>query len=143
MAGLERDELLAALAQLDSEDETTIAAAGRAASALLAETGLTWPDVIVDAAALVAASNAGEADSAGDAASPANPAESQQAAANPQDAAALIEQLLARKNLFEGTRAELLAYKDDIAAGEFDDSDLAYLNALNVRVVKNSGKTGD
>ena len=46
----------------------------------------------------------------------------------------LIESLLARPNLFDGTRDELLGYKEDIAAGEFHPADSRYLRVLSKRL---------
>jgi hypothetical protein len=139
MADFDRDELLATLSRLSDSDDATAAAAGRAAVGLLADAGLGWPDIIIAAPALAEGAPEPEADAEAEAA-PATPAD---AAKNSEDALVLIEQLLARKSLYEGTRDDLLAYKEDIAAGEFDDADLAYLNALYARVVMGTVKTED
>jgi len=50
-------------------------------------------------------------------------------------ALALIDDLLAR-DISETAREELLGYKEDIAEGEFDGSDLKYLRALGARLTK-------
>ena len=47
---------------------------------------------------------------------------------------AAIERLLARDDIAEATREELEGYKDDLADGEFDESDRAYLRALEARI---------
>lgn len=49
---------------------------------------------------------------------------------------ALIERLLARRQLGEATREELKGYKEDIAEGDFDESDRKYLRALHARISK-------
>jgi hypothetical protein len=50
-------------------------------------------------------------------------------------ALALIDDLLAR-DISETAREELLGYREDIAEGEFDGSDLKYLRALGARLTK-------
>jgi hypothetical protein len=50
-------------------------------------------------------------------------------------ALALIDDLLAR-DISETAREELLGYREDIAEGEFDGSDLTYLRALGARLTK-------
>lgn len=132
MIDLDRAELLAALARLADPDEGADAA--RRAAAMVGDAGLDWPDIIVDEETLSALRSTRDTEPATDT--------SQQIdnAASAADAGLLIDQLLERDNLFEGTRAELEAYKDDLASGDFDESDLAYLNALYARVMmgKNS-----
>lgn len=135
MADLDRDELLAALSRLDDSDDASAAEAARAASTLLTESGLAWSDVIVPAAAIAALARPSAA--TGETATPSD------AAANTDDALVLIDKLLARDSLYEGTRDDLLAFKEDITEGTFDDSDLAYLNALYARVMSNSVGSGD
>lgn len=133
MAELDRDTLLEALSDIGSDDDATAAEAGRAATAQLLEAGLRWTDILVaDFATIQAPASASGAEDADATAAPASAAE------NADDALVLIEQLLARDNLYEGTRDELLAYKEDIAGGEFDDDDLTYLNALYARVTLNA-----
>ena len=132
MPDLDRDELLATLAKLADPDAGADAA--RRAVAMVGDAGLDWRDIIVDEQALAALAATGDTEPATD-----TPQQADQAA-SVADAALLIERLLERKNLYEGTRDELEAYKDDLASGDFDESDLAYLNALYARVMmgKNS-----
>jgi hypothetical protein len=134
MAALDRDALLAALSEIGSDDDATAAEAGRAVAALLGDSGLAWADILVpdfEAVTAATATFAGDGDTEGASEPAATVAE------NADDALVLIEQLLTRDNLYEGTRDELLAYKEDIAAGEFDGGDLTYLNALYARVTLN------
>jgi hypothetical protein len=49
---------------------------------------------------------------------------------------ALIERLLARRQLAEATREELAGYKEDIAEGELDEADRKYVRALHARISK-------
>lgn len=49
---------------------------------------------------------------------------------------ALIERMLARRQLAEATRDELTGYKEDIAEGEFDEADRKYVRALHGRLSK-------
>lgn len=48
----------------------------------------------------------------------------------------LIDKILAKRDVADATREELLAYKDDIAHGEFDLADRKYLQALEARISK-------
>ena len=137
MTDLDRDELLATLARLSDADDATAAEAGRAAAAMVAEAGLGWADVIVAPETLVEAEMTA---TPGVAAGPTAPFDS---ATNSADALVLIEHLLARESLYEGTRDELLAYKEDIASGEFGDDDMVYINALYARVVLGQVRKGD
>jgi len=50
-----------------------------------------------------------------------------------REALSLIIKLLAKPDLYEGTRQELEGYKEDIAAGEFTGADHKYLHALRAR----------
>lgn len=136
MAALDRDELLAHLSQLNDDDDATIAEAGRAAASLLAASGLDWPDVVLAPSALAAL------DATPPPVEAMTRAETPSVAKNNGDALLLIEHLLARDSLYEGTREDLVAYREDIAAGEFTGDDLAYLNALYARVVMGKVKPG-
>jgi hypothetical protein len=136
MAALDRDELLANLSHLNDDDDATVAEAGRAAASLLAASGLDWPDVVLSPAALATLAATAVPDDA------MAHAETPSAAKTSDDALLLIEHLLARDSLYEGTREDLVAYREDIAAGEFTDDDLAYLNALYARVVMGNVKPG-
>jgi hypothetical protein len=49
---------------------------------------------------------------------------------------ALIERLLAQRQLGEATREELKGYKEDIAEGDFEESDRKYLRTLHARISK-------
>jgi len=138
MAELDRADLLAALAKLDAADDSIVAEAGRSAASLLSDSGLDWSDIIVpqDTLTALAADDAAK--------EPAAPAATDIGTAQTtEEALVLIDRLLDRKTLFEGTRDDLLACKHDIAAGEFDASDLAYLNALYARVMAGGGEGGD
>lgn len=58
------------------------------------------------------------------------------AAADRQDSAELIDQLLGEFDLSDETRQDLLDLKQDIAAGEFTAMDRRYLDALRARLTK-------
>ena len=136
MAQLDRAELLAVLAKLADADDSVAAEAGRSAVTLITEANLDWSDIILPADALTAlADDTEQTDTVGDIGA------TVARAGNNTEALALIEQLLKRKTLYEGTRDELQAYKDDIANGEFENSDLAYLNALQARIMTGGGKS--
>ena len=140
MAVLDRAELLSALAKLADADDGVVAAAGRSAAGLIAGADLDWPDVIVPQDTLSAL---GVDDDDDDEEPVIGVTADFDKAATNDDALLLIGRLLERKNLYEGTREDLVAYKDDIAAGEFDASDLAYLNALSARIMAGNGKSGN
>lgn len=50
---------------------------------------------------------------------------------------ALIEKLLARRQIGEALRDELNGYKEDIAEGDFGEADRKYVRALRARLSKN------
>lgn len=137
MVELDRAGLVAALAKLSDPDDDAAVAAARDAAGIVADAGLDWADLIVPQDALTALTESAEVPVESDAA-----AEIDEAATN-EDAIVLIDRLLDRKNLYEGTREELLAYKQDIADGTFEPDDLAYLNALYARITMNKVRAED
>ncbi len=126
----QRDELLQALNRLGDPEDAAALAAARQAAELVGTAETSWDDLI---RAPLDDDEPGE--EAEDEAPATAPELNEQAASSAEnkEASALIEKLLAR-DLYEGTREELLAYQEDIAAGEFQADDLQYLRALDSRL---------
>lgn len=125
MTAPDRDRLIEALDRLGDSDDATALAAAREAAGAMKDAGLDWDDVLTlprDDEASVDATGTDEA--------PVAPV----AVGDNAEALSTIERLLARPGLFEGTREELLGYRADIAAGEFDAEDRRYLAALAARL---------
>lgn len=139
MADLDRAEFLSVLAQLANDDESKIIEAAQEAAMLVGDSGLDWSDLIITEEA-IASLHPDEPEV--EDSTPGTASDIQKAVTN-EDALVLIGRLLDRKNLYEGTREELLAYKDDIKANEFEADDLAYLNALYARVMSEQSKKGN
>ena len=53
-----------------------------------------------------------------------------------KESLALIARLLAKSDISKDMRAELQGYKEDIAEGEFEETDRKYLRALHARLTK-------
>jgi hypothetical protein len=134
--GLDRKELISLLETLGSDDDEEALAAARALSGKVAAAGASWDE-------LLAATDPGaETPEETESAEPARdlgelgdleslPADTD---AKNAESLALIEKLLARGAQTETLRQELEGYKQDIAAGEFTDSDHRYIRALCKRL---------
>lgn len=163
---IDRDELVALLARLGDDDDAAALRAAREAHARVAAAGLSWAALLAPADADDAAGDDGERDRAGAADEPADDsgddsggdsaddaddeaagdsgdeAGDEAGAAAPSDAGsdaeslALIDQLLARRDVSQELRDELDGYKADIAASEFTDADRRYLRAMHRRLSK-------
>jgi len=130
MTAPDRDRLIEALDRLGDPDDATALAAAREVAGAMAEGGLDWDDVL---ALPVEDDSAGD-EGAGDAAVTADTPAAPVAVGDNAEALKTIERLLARPGLFEGTRQELIGYRDDIASGEFGAEDRRYLAALAARL---------
>ena len=125
----QRAELLASLNALSAEGDEEALAAARNAARQVEELQTSWDALLADAADDVDEAEAEEPE-----APPAEEAETPTSKGEHKEALKLIDGLLARDKLLDATRDDLLAYKEDIAAGEFLASDLRYLKALNSRL---------
>lgn len=125
MTAPDRDRLIETLDRLGDPDDATALGAAREVSGAMKEAGLDWDDVL----ALPASTGIGD-DEAPTASTPADPV----AVGDNAEALRTIERLLARPGLFEGTRDELMGYRDDIASGEFGAEERRYLAALAARL---------
>lgn len=151
MSTIDRDALLQQLEALGDPDDATALAAARAAHAMVDASDSTWDDVLTPEGGPVAEFDLeeddddedvavdetddddgdGEDEAVDDEAEETPPADADLA-----EAKAIIGELLARKNLFEGTREELEDYKQDLADGELHPADVRYLRALKKRLSK-------
>lgn len=116
MTEIDRDEIVRLLQQLGEPDDSRVSAAARELSDRVNGAGLDWDDILILDLGRV-----------GSVAEPTT-------AAGNADVLSLIEGLLARADVSDSTRDELSGYKEDIAAGEFTDDDLRYLQALAARL---------
>lgn len=128
----QRAELIESLEGLAAADDPTALAAARRTSEIGTALNSSWDELLIHA----------ELEEEEDEATtpldgePAPDDEQPTSSEEGRQALKLIESLLSRKNLYEGTRDEILSYKEDIAAGEFHADDLRYLKALSSRLQK-------
>jgi len=121
MPATDRTGFIALLEQLRQDDDAAVVAAARDITARMDAAGLTWEALIVGA------EPEDDLDDGDDSTEfvPVSDASSD---------AELIDTLLARGDLSEDTRDELVGYKQDIAEGEFTAADSQYLQALAKRL---------
>jgi len=143
---LQRDEFIAILNRLGSDEDEEVLQAARQAHARIAASGLSWEDLLVPDEP---ADESDEADDESDEADETedgelealedeSPAERAGAGGAEKDAEslALIGKLLARSDISAELRAELEDYKTDIAENEFVEADRRYLRAVHQRLSK-------
>ncbi len=144
---LRRDEFIAILNRLGSDEDEEVLQAARQAHARIAASGMSWEDLLVPEEPAAeneepAAEPAAESDEADDrereAVEDEPPAERAGAKGAEKDteSLALIGELLARSDISEELRAELEGYKTDIAENEFVEADRRYLRAVHQRLSK-------
>ena len=150
---LRRDELIAILNRLGSDEDEEVLQAARQAHARITASGMSWEDLLVpDGPAAESDEADDESDEADDESDEADetedgeleavedesPAEQAGAEGTEKDteSLALIGELLARSDISEELRAELAGYKTDIAEGEFVEADRRYLRAVRQRLKK-------
>jgi len=140
MASLDRASIVELLGRLGEDNEQTVAQTARELHAKVAESGLTWDDLLrpeaefggADAERHDVASGAA-LDAASDADQPAETT-GVPSAADKAEAARLIERLLARKNLSSTLREDLADLKGTIVDGTFNATDSRYIRALAKRL---------
>jgi cell division septum initiation protein DivIVA len=143
---LRRDEFIAILNRLGSDEDEEVLQAARQAHARITASGMSWEDLLVPdgpaAESDEADDESDEADETEDgeleAVEDESPAEQAGAEGTEKDteSLALIGELLARSDISEELRAELAGYKADIAEGEFVEADRRYLRAVRQRLKK-------
>ena len=163
MAGnLDRDGIIGLLESLGSERDEDVVKAAREIHAQVTAAGVTWdvllaPDTAAEDEAPDAAAEEEDEDAAGREEADEDAAESTEAdgedarfaEADDEDAApapakgsdnkeslALIARLLTKSDISKDMREELQGYKEDIAEGEFEETDRKYLRALHARLTK-------
>ena len=123
----QRSELIDALSGLADDDDSAALAAARKTSETMAGLNSSWDELLITA----------EPEADEETAPPTREHAPDEQLATPEECQhglKLIESLMSRKSLFQGTRAELRGYKEDIAAGELQSDDLRYLKALSRRL---------
>ena len=135
---LNRDELIALLRGLGSDEDAEVLEAAHQAHAQITAAGMSWADLLVpDEPAAEPADQSDEADETDEPATEAEEDEPPgQATEKNAESLALIGELLARKDISAELRAELAGYKTDIAEGEFVEADRRYLRAVRQRLKK-------
>ena len=147
---LRRDEFIAILNRLGSDEDEEVLQAARQAHARIAASGMSWEDLLVpeepaaenEEPAAEPDAESDEADEIEDgeleAVEDESPAERAGAEGTEKDteSLALIGELLARSDISEELRAELEGYKTDIAENEFVEADRRYLRAIRKRLSK-------
>ncbi len=127
----DRTGLIALLERLESEKDEDVLAAAREIAAMKKQAGTDWAailDAVADDDDVIwdgtIDENADEAESEGD--------------ADPSDAgddAKLIAELLARDDLSETTRQDLIDFQTEAARGPLGKSDSRYVRALHRRLI--------
>jgi hypothetical protein len=132
MADLDRAQLVELLGRLGASDDQTVLDAARAAHRAVAESGLSWNEVVG------AETVGGEIDVAPAAEEPAGAASSETGGnlsdADKAEALRLIGRLLGGKEISDNLRQELTDMQRAIADGEFDAMDSRYIRALAKRL---------
>jgi hypothetical protein len=135
MTSLDRPAVVELLGRLGDENEQMVVQAARELHAKVAQSGLTWDDLLRSEAD-IAGPGAEPQDLPADAASDADQAAA--TAGNPSgdkaEAARLIDRLLARKNISSTLREDLSDLKRSIDDGTFDATDSRYVRALAKRL---------
>ena len=133
---LERDDFIALLEKLNSEDEADVLAAARDINAKMTVAGVTWDDLLMSQGDASTESDhsdddedEGEAEQSNDDDSDLNPLSAEEKA----EALSLIAAIRGLE-ISDATKSELEEYEDDLEQGEFEQMDLRYLKALKTRL---------
>jgi len=135
---LERDDFIALLEKLNSEDEADVLAAARDINAKMTVAGVTWDDLLMSQGDASTESDhsdddedEGEAEQSNDDDddSDLNPLSAEEKA----EASSLIAAIRGLE-ISDATKSELEEYEDDLKQGEFEQMDLRYLKALKTRL---------
>ena len=136
MASLDRPSIVELLGRLGEENEQTVVQAARELHAKVAQSGLTWDDLL-RAESEIGGTDAERQEVASDATSDADPSPETAgdlSAADKAEAGRIIDRLLARKNLSSTLREDLTDLKSTIVDGTFDVTDSRYIRALAKRL---------
>jgi hypothetical protein len=133
MASLDRQSIVELLGRLGEDNEQTVVQAARELHAKVADSGLTWNDLLRPETEIAGADADVSPDATSDADRPAETAV-EPSAADKAEVARLIERLLARQNLSSTLREDLADIKGTIVDGTFDATDSRYVRALAKRL---------
>jgi hypothetical protein len=127
---LDRDQVLVWLNQFGDEDDANVLSAARALNSAVADAGADWDELLVsgDAENDDIIDEIDEIDEID-----AEAAESLPPADN-SALAALIDKILKRSDLYEGTRQEIEEFKAELESGTLDAGDAKYVQALARRL---------
>ena len=143
MPFVDRTTFIELLDKLRSEDEAEVVAAARDINRRMDEADLSWRDVLApEQSDEDALEDDDEADDFEDDYDDDEDEDAEEIAFEGDDAkqaAALIEQILARYELSESTEEDLRDYLTDIAEGEFTEADNRYVQALHTRLKAQQG----
>ncbi len=145
MPELNRERIIELLDRLGSEDDADVLEAARTLQKEVSESGLGWDALLTPEDAEEPAFEDVDDDVDDDVdedeaeAEPEVEIDAEALTGKVRDARdaeplAMIEKMLARRQLGEATREELKGYKEDIAEGELDEADRKYLRALHTRI---------
>jgi hypothetical protein len=136
MANLDRPAIVELLGRLGEENEQTVVQAARELHAKVAQSGLTWDDLLRSDSEIGGTDAEGQevASEATSDADTSTVAAGDLSAADKAEAARLIDRLLARKNLSSTLREDLTDLKSMIVDGTFDVTDSRYIRALAKRL---------
>ena len=133
MASLDRPAIVELLGRLGEDNEQTVVQAARELHAKVAESGLTWNDLLRPESEIAGPDADVSPDATSDTDRPADTA-GEPSAADKAEVARLIERLLARQNLSSTLREDLADIKGTIVDGTFDATDSRYVRALAKRL---------
>jgi hypothetical protein len=135
MTSLDRPAIVELLGRLGDVDEQTVVQAARELHAKVAQSGLTWDDLLRPESEIGTGAESHEAapDAMPDA-EPSSATAGDLSAADKAEAARIIDRLLARKNLSSTLREDLADLKTTIVDGTFDATDSRYIRALAKRL---------
>ena len=136
---LERDDFIALLERINSEDDAEILAAVRDINAKMTVAGVTWDDLLMsqDTASDDQFDELGE-DEDEEADEPVTDQDDESeleplSDAEKQEAASLIS-AIGGMEISDATKQELKEYSEDLKEGDFEQMDLRYLRALKARL---------
>lgn len=140
MDDIDRARVAELLASVRDADDAAALAAVREADGLLRDAGVTWEALLEPAPAPVPEPDEDDEPSRHDddvddeTELETDGAEPPPPPLPPGDEAALIERLLKRSDLSADARVDIQGFRDDLARGELDPMDVAYMRALAQRL---------
>jgi hypothetical protein len=132
-ADLERYDFIILLDRMKSTDDTEILAAVRDINAKMTVANVTWDDLLTSQNDISIENNDDEAVSSNNDGQT-NDYVSQSLSAEEKKEAAKLISTIASMKISKATKQELEEYTADLNGGEFEQMDLLYLRALQVRL---------